>query len=217
MPKETVYDQKTLLLKALSDSPQSSKFLRQLHVRYEPMIVALAHELSWDADSFGELRQEGELAFLRTLRAFDPTAGTRLSTFLYWRIRGQMLHWRRDERIALTLSPIGHPVTVVSLDGPLPQSRDDSDEGLCRSDVITDESPTARLWEQAHRSMLRELMSRAFGVLSARQAQVMRLLFWDEATPSEIADRLGISRPRVTVLVRVGLMRLRGELVNCEA
>src|SRR5574337_1327962 len=202
MAKETVDVEKALLRKVLSVPTNSPPSVEQLCTRFAPMIIALARDLSWDTDSFDELYQEGSLAFLRALKAFDPSAGTRLSTFLYGRIRGQMLHWRRTERKALTLSPLGHAVPVVSLDEPLTQLGDDGDNVFCWNDVIADDSPSARLFDRAHASLLSGLVGRALSALTPRKAEALHLLFWDDTGHSEIANRLGVSRPRVTVLVK---------------
>jgi RNA polymerase sigma factor (sigma-70 family) len=212
MAKDAVDHDQAFLRETLSHSARSAKAVEDLRNRFVPMIVSLARSLSWDGESFEELCQEGNVAFLRALRAFDPNSGARLSTFLYTRIRGQMLHWRRAERARLAPSSPGHVGFVVSLDEPLPQSGDDGDEMPCRGEMIADNRPSAHPFHRVHASLLRDLVGTALTVLPPRQLQALRLRFWNDLSPSQIADRLGVSRPRVTALVKAALSHLREEL-----
>ena len=53
---------------------------------------------------------------------------------------------------------------------------------------------------------------RRFGVLSARDREVLRLRFEDDMTQTEIADRIGVSQMQVSRLIRQSLARLRMDI-----
>jgi RNA polymerase sigma-B factor len=59
---------------------------------------------------------------------------------------------------------------------------------------------------------MRALLDGAFGVLSARDREVLRLRFEDDMTQTEIADRIGVSQMQVSRLIRQSLARLRMDI-----
>jgi len=62
------------------------------------------------------------------------------------------------------------------------------------------------------RAEMRALLDGAFGVLSARDREVLRLRFEDDMTQTEIADRIGVSQMQVSRLIRQSLARLRMDI-----
>ena len=56
------------------------------------------------------------------------------------------------------------------------------------------------------------LLDGAFGVLSARDREVLRLRFEDDMTQTEIAERIGVSQMQVSRLIRQSLARLRMDI-----
>ncbi|HYZ98219.1 MAG TPA: SigB/SigF/SigG family RNA polymerase sigma factor [Acidimicrobiales bacterium] len=59
---------------------------------------------------------------------------------------------------------------------------------------------------------LRMLVAQLLGTLPRREAEIVRLRFYDELTQSEIAERLGISQMHVSRLIRRCLLELRQAL-----
>jgi RNA polymerase sigma-B factor len=62
------------------------------------------------------------------------------------------------------------------------------------------------------RAEMRALLDSAFGVLSARDREVLRLRFEDDMTQTEIAVRIGVSQMQVSRLIRQSLARLRMDI-----
>jgi RNA polymerase sigma-B factor len=62
------------------------------------------------------------------------------------------------------------------------------------------------------RAEMRALLDSAFGVLSARDREVLRLRFEDDMTQTEIAERIGVSQMQVSRLIRQSLARLRMDI-----
>lgn len=54
-----------------------------------------------------------------------------------------------------------------------------------------------------------ELVNQLIETLSARDAEILRLRFWDELTQEEIAQRVGVSQMHVSRLLRRSVQRLR--------
>ena len=171
------------------------------------MIRRLALRLAWDEDSLDELLQEGNLALTEALPRFDPSRGTQLGTFIHQRAQSRMRHWCRGQRRTLSLmNPLaGHRLT--SLDEEI-EGADDGTMSLHDIVAADQDSPA----HTAHVGIVASFVRKALAGLAVRQAQVLRLRFMDDLSPSEIAERLGISRPRVTVLVQTGMEHLRGDL-----
>src|SRR3954462_6761391 len=59
---------------------------------------------------------------------------------------------------------------------------------------------------------MRALLDGAFGVLSSRDREVLRLRFEDDMTQTEIAERIGVSQMQVSRLIRQSLARLRMDI-----
>jgi RNA polymerase sigma-B factor len=59
---------------------------------------------------------------------------------------------------------------------------------------------------------LRMLVGQLLRTLPPREAEILRLRFYEELTQSEIADRLGISQMHVSRLIRRCLLELRNTL-----
>src|ERR687884_1061880 len=62
------------------------------------------------------------------------------------------------------------------------------------------------------RAEMRALLDGAFGVLSERDREVLRLRFELDMTQTEIADRIGVSQMQVSRLIRQSLARLRMDI-----
>src|SRR3954470_656427 len=62
------------------------------------------------------------------------------------------------------------------------------------------------------RAEMRALLDGAFGVLNARDREVLRLRFEDDMSQTEIATRIGVSQMQVSRLIRQSLARLRMDI-----
>jgi len=208
MAKESVGDENYLLTVARSHTPGSLAIQESIRARFAPLIKKLARRYGRDADTIEELGREGYLALVEALPRFDPTRDVLLTTFVYHRIRSRMLHWRRSQRRALPLlnpTARGH---LRSLDEEV-ESRDEGALTLHEVVPAGGDLPS----HGAHLLLLRRVVAEAMSELTPRQAEALRLRFWRGLSPSEIAERLGVSRPRVTMLLRAGLSDLRARLV----
>jgi RNA polymerase sigma-B factor len=79
-------------------------------------------------------------------------------------------------------------------------------EDVTLADSLGDHDP------ELDRAEMRALLDGAFGVLSARDREVLRLRFEEDMTQTEIADRIGVSQMQVSRLIRQSLARLRMDI-----
>src|SRR3954454_6488731 len=66
------------------------------------------------------------------------------------------------------------------------------------------------------RAEIRVLLQDAFGVLSERDQEVLRLRFEDDLTQTEISNRIGVSQMQVSRLIRQSLARLRMDIERAQ-
>jgi len=207
MAKHAVDEELRLLSTALLGGSDSADAAESLFVIYAPMINNLARHFSWDADSLEEIAQEGKLAFVEALPLFEPSRKLRLSTFIHQRAKSRMMHWRRSQQRALSLLNPHASYRLRSLDEVMPLSDDD---GATLHEVLTESHTTPP--EGADFGIVAGILRKAIKGLASRQADAIRLMFWDNLSAAQVADFLGVSRPRATVLLQTGLMNLRCDL-----
>src|SRR3954463_1069287 len=79
-------------------------------------------------------------------------------------------------------------------------------EDVTLADSLGDHDP------ELDRAEMRALLDGAFGVLSARDREVLRLRCEEDMTQTEIAERIGVSQMQVSRLIRQSLARLRMDI-----
>lgn len=96
----------------------------------------------------------------------------------------------------------GAAYRATSLDARRPGD----EEGLTLGDRLPSEEAASRPAE------VRVLVGQLLDTLPPREAEILRLRFYDELTQTEIADRIGISQMHVSRLIRRCLLDLREAL-----
>ncbi len=207
MHKNAVDDEMDLLSTALSGGPLASDALESVRKHFCGVISSLARRYAYDHESSTELVSEGNLALSEALPLYDRTRGVRLGTYIYQRVNSRMQHWIRTQQRALSLLSHDSDRKPRSLDEEL----DAGDDGVVtlHERVPADQDPP---FFTAHVGLIAGFVRNAVARLTERQAEALRLRFWSELSPSEIAERLGVSRPRATMLIQSGLANLRTEL-----
>lgn len=201
----TAVREATLINNIQSDSPHSADFFDELIRAYRPIISHLARKLAPVQSFYDDLYQEGFVGLIEAIRRFDLKSGHRLSTFAFYRIRGQMMDYLRD---AGKYVPMSNSSFDEYSDEYMPSDFSEYQEGVyADQDDSWEETaspyPTTvelLLKEESHKDI-----RRAVNKLSERQRQVMYLAYWKDLQNSEIANILGISRPRITKLLSKGL------------
>jgi RNA polymerase sigma-B factor len=97
--------------------------------------------------------------------------------------------------------------TIQSQDARRTRSLDEpTGEDVTLADSIGEGDP------ELGRAEMRVLLDDAFGVLSARDREVLRLRFGDDLTQTEISKRVGVSQMQVSRIIRQALVRLRADI-----
>jgi RNA polymerase sigma-B factor len=97
--------------------------------------------------------------------------------------------------------------TIQSQDARRTRSLDEpTGEDVTLADSIGEGDP------ELGRAEMRVLLDDAFGVLSVRDREVLRLRFGDDLTQTEISKRVGVSQMQVSRIIRQALVRLRADI-----
>ena len=175
----------------------------QLIHAHLPLVVRVAKIYMPPCDEIMDLIQEGNIGLIYAVDKFDPTRGTKFSTYAFFWVNKQIQRFLNHE-----------PDALVSLDMELT----DSSEHLLLSDTIADR-PTilgsqtiqhidAKMEYEELQSKVREMLSH----LPEREQEVIRLLYGMDLrrsyTVSEVAKMLRISKVRVCQLRDRALRRM---------
>lgn len=193
--------------------PTACRFFRQ----FEPFIIRLCHSFAADPGQQADLYQEGVVAAFQALASYAPGLGVRLSTHVINCIRWRLLNWRRAERLrSLSFDHEANP-RMESLDTVYAFDNENGDgEGVSRFD-LPDPGFESCPRVNTDRRLTAEAIACAMECLTEKQRLAVECVYLNDCPPSELAERLGVSRPRATQLVASAIVRLRAELAAAWA
>lgn len=184
------------------------ELIAQMYYVYTPKILKLAKKYARDDSSIEDLRQEGYIALIEALRTYDHTLSS-FSTYLHRKINTYMLNWCRKEKTFALSGPFSS-YKYVSLDDPIGHDNSDgSIDSFNYNDTIQDVGRDISPEDCLFSSDLGKSVKSGLSLLTENQKEAVHYLFWDEYSPSEIADEMGISRPRVTAIIKSALSNVR--------
>ena len=190
----------TLATRARQDDTEARNQLIHAHLS---LVVRVAKVYMPPCDEIMDLIQEGNIGLIYAVDKFDPTRGTKFSTYAFYWINKHIQRFLNHE-----------PDALVSLDTELT----DSSEHLLLSDTIAD-SPTIlgsqtiqHIDAKMEYEELQRQIHKMLSTLSAREQEVIRLLYGmglrRSYTVSEVAKMLRISKVRVCQLRDRALTRM---------
>ena len=171
------------------------------------LVVNIARRYTHPGTDIMDLIQEGNIGLMHAVDMFDPTRGTRLSTWAVYKIHKQIQRFlnKNDDR-------------MVSLDINV----NNGDENLRLSDTIEDKDNTMMeqqfedIQTRMEQEELQELLTSRLEELSKRELEVLTLLFGiglqQSFSVTEVSEQMGISKVRVCQLRDRALKMLRDEL-----
>lgn len=163
----------------------------QLILAYRPMVYWLAKSLRIPYNVYPDLIQEGMVALIGAVDAFDITRNNKFSTFAYYKIKGRMINFlQRSEAKA-----------------PLPV-----DDAV----FAEEEAKTASLNSQAERSEWTIDLEHAFNHLSERESDIIRALVLEGECAKEVAEKQTIDVSHVYRIRRKALEKLKKWLIQDE-
>ena len=165
-----------------------------LRVMFNRLAAAYRERMDAAGVTLEDLEQEGYFAVAKAAKLYDPSAGTKFATFLFYPVKtafssavGLRTERQRQEPLC----------RCDSLDAPL----DAEDNGSAtRGDTVPDaaaEQAFNDADECLYTAQLHSALDDALALLDERQAVVLRGRFYEGRTLESLAVQLGISRERV--------------------
>lgn len=160
-----------------------------------------------------DLEQEGYFAVATAAKLYDPSAGAKFATFLYYPVKNVFacavgLRTERQRQEPLCRSD--------SLDAPL----DAEDNGSAtRGDTVPDDAAEQAFYdadECLYTAQLHSALDNAMALLDERQAAVLRGRFYEGRTLESLAVQLGISRERVRQTESKAIRAMRFPRIRCK-
>ena len=188
----------TLATRARQDDTEARNQLIHAHLS---LVVRVAKVYMPPCDEIMDLIQEGNIGLIYAVDKFDPTRGTKFSTYAFYWINKHIQRFLNHE-----------PDDLVSLDMEI----NDGSETLLLSDTIEDKGTIlggqtiphidAVMEYEEMQSKVREMLSR----LPEREREVIRLLYGLDNYPvlsrNEVAQIIGVT-PQFISRIRIDSLR----------
>jgi len=151
------------------------------------LVVNIARRYTHPGTDIMDLIQEGNIGLMHAVDIFDPTQGTRFTTYAVYKIHKQIQRFlnKNDDR-------------MISLDINV----DNGDENLRLSDTIEDKDNTMMeqqvedIQTRMEQEEVKEQLQEKLKTLSSHELQVLRLLYgldgYPEMSYEEVALHMGI-------------------------
>lgn len=151
------------------------------------LVVNIARRYTHPGMDIMDLIQEGNIGLMHAVDIFDPTQGTRFTTYAVYKIHKQIQRFlnKSDDR-------------MISLDINV----DNGDENLRLSDTIEDKDNTMMeqqfedIQTRMEQEEVKEQLQEKLKTLSSHELQVLRLLYgldgYPEMSYEEVAQHMGI-------------------------
>ena len=151
------------------------------------LVVNIARRYTHPGTDIMDLIQEGNIGLMHAVDMFDPTQGTRFTTYAVYKIHKQIQRFlnKNDDR-------------MISLDINV----DNGDENLRLSDTIEDKDNTMMeqqfedIQTRMEQEEVREQLQEKLKTLSSHELQVLRLLYgldgYPEMSYEEVAQHMGM-------------------------
>lgn len=160
---------------------------------YQPLVLKTALSFRLPEEMTLELMQEGMVGLLEAAENYDYRKGVAFSIFAIHRIRGSMCDFLGKEYSNCNLS----------LDRQV-------DDGFKLADFILDDCP--RPEEVAERHFVTDRVNKAVDRLPEKEKQVLKGIYIDGCSASDMADSISVSTNYVYRLQKQGVRRVRGML-----
>ena len=169
-------------------------FARQYHVEYNAGI------------DLTDLMQQAALGFMRAVEKFDPSHGTKFSTFATHSMRYLVQRYFENHRTTVRL-PVERQqdteIVMASLD--FEPEGENGKNGTFGESLPYEETGYTEVEEALPSDFWESVLS----VLNEREAQVIDLRYRQEKQGIEVADILGVSKQRVHQIEQVALDKMR--------
>ena len=178
-------EQELTLFNQMHLGHQSARY--QLICAHLLLVVNIARRYTRPGTDIMDLIQEGNIGLMHAVDMFDPTQGTRFTTYAVYKIHKQIQRFlnKNDDR-------------MISLDINV----DNGDENLRLSDTIEDKDNTMMeqqfedIQTRMEQEEVKEQLQEKLKTLSSHELQVLRLLYgldgYPEMSYEEVAQHMGM-------------------------
>ena len=145
-----------------------------------------------------DIEQEVLLALWEATQKFDAAHGTKFSTFAFRNIHGRVLYFIKTEmrHVEARKPPYAaSKLTAAIQEQPIPEQ----DQLLSDFDLL----------KEHERGTTRKFLESALAYLTEKELDVIRLLYWGDLTATDVAQTIGVSNARVSMLAANSRKRLR--------
>ncbi|MEG1603123.1 MAG: sigma-70 family RNA polymerase sigma factor [Cloacibacillus sp.] len=170
----------------------SEEAREELILANRPMVYWLAKKLKVPFNTYQDLIQEGMLALINAVDAFDCDRNIRFSTYAYYKIRGRMINFLQR----------------VEAKAPIPV-----DESLIQEDA----SSSSMLYSESSRSEWSIDLESALSQLSDRETEIINALIMEGRVAREVAEEKNLDISHVYRIRRKALAKLKSWLGLLEA
>ncbi len=212
---------------------------KELILLYLPLAIFWARKTSMIAGwaNSEDLKQEGVIGLMKAIERFDPGQGVNFKFFARRFIRGAIFDSseftrdlaRRQKEIYLMIRRAEVELTKALQRNPTIEEVAEKTEltfqqmqnaidavGVASAGGLPDfeGAPASRMVETPHPERTIMLLE-ALSHLSAREQEIIRLYYWEDQSPEEIAPKLGLTASNVTKIRQRAIKKL-GKLLDGE-
>ncbi len=135
-----------------------------------------------------ELIGEGQLGLLRADRDYDAAKGAQFSTYAYWRIRGAMLDWVRQQDWFT-------PTDTMTADGaPAEETDAPAEAGTVHTALDLEDEEAADPAEASEENELRAIVRGLVGGLSGKSKQILEATLLNGQTLEQAGKAAGVHK-----------------------
>ena len=187
--KDSRFEQEAALWLRCSEGDEAAR--DELILAYRPMVYWLAKKLRVPYSTYPDMIQEGMVALISAVDAFDIDRSNRFSTYAYYKIRGRMINFLQR----------------VEAKAPIPVEESIFVDEELRADALSSE---------AERSEWTIDIEQAMSMLSEREADILNALVVEGRVAKEVASEVNLDVSHVYRIRRKALDKLRKWLGNEE-
>ena len=166
-----------------SDGDEDAR--EKLILSYRPMVYWLAKKLKVPYSTYPDMVQEGMVALINAVDAFEPLRKNHFSTFAYYKIRGRMINFLQR----------------VEAKAPIPVDED--------SMFADEDAKTSSVSNEAGRSEWAIDLEEAMKQLSDRETGVVNALVVEGRAAREVAREIDVDVSHVYRIRRKSLEKLK--------
>lgn len=183
------FEEEKILWQRCAEHDESAR--EELILAYRPMVYWFAKSLKVPYNTYPDLIQEGMVALIDAVDAFDITRNNRFSTFAYYKIKGRMINFLQR----------------VEAKAPVPVD----DEVF-----VLEDARNAAVSSAAERSEWTIDLERAMECLTESESDIIRALIFEGDVAKDVAERRTIDVSHVYRIRRKALEKLRKALSQDE-